>query len=69
MEADGEVFHSSPKQEQHDKERDMLLAQQGWTIVRFTDTQIEKNPQQIVQEIIRVVMQKQLAIHKKHKSA
>ena len=46
----------------HDKERDMILAQQGWTIVRFTDTQIERNPQQVVQEVIRMVMQKQLAI-------
>ena len=62
LEADGEIFHSGPKQVAHDKERDMILAQQGWTIVRFTDTQIERNPQQVVQEVIRMVMQKQLAI-------
>ena len=62
LEADGEVFHSSPKQMQHDKERDMLLAQQGWTIARFSDRDIEHNSQKVVQEIIRLVMQKQLAM-------
>jgi len=62
LEADGEIFHSAPKQVAHDKERDMILAQQGWTIVRFLDSQIEKNPQQVVQEVIKMVMQKQLAI-------
>jgi len=62
IEADGEVFHSSPKQKQHDDERDLLLAQQGWTIKRFWDKEIENEPQKVVQEIIRIVMQKQLAI-------
>jgi very-short-patch-repair endonuclease len=62
IEADGEVFHSSPQQQTHDKERDMLLAQQGWTVLRFSDRDIEHNPQQVVQAVIRVVMQKQLAI-------
>lgn len=60
VEADGEIFHSAPKQIQHDKERDMNLAHQGWTILRFNDTEIEKRPQQIVQQIIKTLMQKQL---------
>ena len=60
IEADGEIFHSAPKQIQHDKERDMNLAQQGWTILRFNDTEIEKRPQQIVQQIIKSLMSKQL---------
>jgi very-short-patch-repair endonuclease len=40
----------------------MKLSQQGWTIVRFTDEEIEKNPQGVIQNIIKVVMQKQLYI-------
>jgi very-short-patch-repair endonuclease len=62
VEADGEIFHSSPKQVTHDKERDMLLAQQGWTVLRFTDTEIERSPQQIIQQVIKTVMQKQLTV-------
>lgn len=62
IEADGEIFHSAPKQKAHDKERDMKLSQQGWTIVRFTDEEIEKNPQMVVQSIIKTFMQKQLYV-------
>jgi len=62
IEADGEIFHSAPKQVAHDKERDMKLAQQGWTIIRFTDTEIEHKPQQVIQQVIKTVMQKQLAL-------
>lgn len=62
VEADGEIFHSSPKQVAHDKERDMKLAQQGWTILRFTDTEIEHRPQQVIQQVIKTVMQKQLSL-------
>jgi len=60
IEADGEIFHSAPKQKAHDKERDMKLSQQGWTIVRFSDEEIEKNPQAVVQSIIQTVMKKQM---------
>jgi very-short-patch-repair endonuclease len=62
VEADGEIFHSAPKQVAHDKERDMKLAQQGWTVLRFTDTEIEKRSQQVIQQVIKTVMQKQLQV-------
>jgi very-short-patch-repair endonuclease len=62
VEADGEMFHSTPKQIAHDKERDMKLGQQGWTILRFNDTEIEKRSQQVLQQIIKTVMQKQLQV-------
>ena len=60
IEADGEIFHSAPKQIQHDQERDMRLQQQGWTILRYSDSEIEMNSQKVQQDIVRNVMQKQM---------
>ena len=47
IEADGEVWHSSPEQLQDDKKRDHLLATRGWTILRFDDKTIEDAPQAV----------------------
>lgn len=47
IEADGEVWHSSEEQTGDDTERDYLLAQRGWTILRFDDKSIEDSPQQV----------------------
>ncbi len=44
---DGEVWHSSEEQESSDTERDYLLAQRGWTVLRFDDKSIEDSPQQV----------------------
>ena len=62
VEADGEMFHSSPKQQTHDKERDMKLAQSGWTILRFSDTEIDNKVERVMSEILKVIMQKENAI-------
>ncbi|TRZ80659.1 DUF559 domain-containing protein [bacterium] len=64
IEADGEAFHSSPKQVQHDSERDMQLSQTGWTILRFSDTEIEKIPERVTRTIIQNIMQKELSVKK-----
>ena len=60
IEADGELFHSSPDQKQSDSERDMKLAQQGWTILRFKDSEIEKSPQQVMSSIVQGIMKKEM---------
>lgn len=62
IEADGELFHSSPKQISRDKERDMKLNQAGWTILRFTDHEIEKKPSSVMSAIVKTIMQKEMAI-------
>jgi very-short-patch-repair endonuclease len=64
IEADGEVFHSSPKQVARDKERDMKLNHQGWTILRFTDTEIDNKGQQIVRTVLQEIMRKRMWIQK-----
>jgi very-short-patch-repair endonuclease len=62
IEADGEAFHSSPKQITHDRERDMKLAQAGWTILRFQDTEIDKRIERVMNTILKTIMQKEMAI-------
>jgi very-short-patch-repair endonuclease len=62
IEADGEIFHSSPKQLTHDKERDMKLAQAGWTILRFKDSEIDKQLERVMSTIMKSIMQKESLI-------
>jgi very-short-patch-repair endonuclease len=59
IEADGEIFHSAPKQVQKDRERDRKLAQMGWTVIRFMDKEIEKQPQQAMTKIVKTIMEKE----------
>jgi len=59
VEADGETFHSSPKQIEHDKERDAKLAQIGWTILRFQDKEIEDKIDRVMSTILKTIMQKE----------
>jgi len=64
IEADGETFHSSPKQLAHDKERDMKLAQVGWTVLRFTDSEIEDQSERVMSTILKTIMQKEASLEK-----
>ena len=64
IEADGEMFHSSTKQVQRDKSRDMQLTQAGWTIIRFKDTEIEKKGQQVIGTILKNITQKETLMKK-----
>lgn len=69
IEADGEMFHSNPKQLKHDQERDKKLAQQGWTIIRFKDREIEKQAPQVMSNIVKTIMQKENFIKNQAKKA
>jgi len=62
IEVDGEMFHGSPKQIAHDKERDMKLAQLGWTILRFNDDEVNKRAERVMSTIVKVIMQKEVAL-------
>jgi len=63
LEADGETFHSSDTQIEHDKERDMKLNQLGWTILRFTEHEIEKRLPQVMSTVVKTIMQKEMALN------
>jgi very-short-patch-repair endonuclease len=62
IEADGEIFHSAPKQIQKDQERDMKLNQMGWVVLRFKDNEIEKQPQQVISKIVQTIMKQEMAV-------
>lgn len=66
-EVDGGAWHNSPEQKQDDQQRDNLLAQRGWTILRFNDNVIDEKSEG-VQEIILSYI-KQLSEKQKGKKA
>lgn len=55
VEADGEVWHNNNKKIVQDRNRDINLMKQGWTILRFTDKQIQKQPQEVAKVIYQVI--------------
>jgi len=60
VEADGEIWHNNPKSLVTDQQRDTTLARQGWTILRFTDKEIEKQPRDVatvIQQAVQTLMQ------------
>ena len=57
IEADGEIWHNNPKNLVSDQQRDTTLARQGWTILRFTDREIEKQPRDVA-TVIQQALQK-----------
>jgi very-short-patch-repair endonuclease len=57
VEADSKTFHSSPEKIASDKQRDISLASQGWTILRFTEEEIRQQPQEILNVIIKALKQ------------
>lgn len=62
VEADGEIWHNNPNKIEQDRQRDMQLAQQGWTILRFTDKEIEKQPKDVAM-VIQQALQKLLGAY------
>jgi very-short-patch-repair endonuclease len=51
IECDGEIWHGQPEQQLDDQERDNLLAQRGWSVLRFDDKAIEESPQAVKQTV------------------
>ena len=64
IEADGEVFHGSPDQIERDNARDAKLQQQGWTILRFTDKEIDNDGPKIARTLLQEVMRKKMWMKK-----
>jgi len=55
IEADGEIWHNNNKKILEDRQRDINLARQGWTILRFTDREIEKQPRDVANVITQAL--------------
>jgi very-short-patch-repair endonuclease len=67
IEADGETFHSSPKQVARDEKRDMVLRNLGWTVVRFKEKDINDQLGRVMDRIQQEIARKEefLRQHKK----
>jgi very-short-patch-repair endonuclease len=50
IELDGYDYHSSKEQRNHDSQRDRQLMAEGWMVIHFTGSQINKNVNRCVEE-------------------
>lgn len=55
VETDGERFHDNPLAFERDRKRDRVLQLRGYRVVRFTHTQIEKEPDAVITTIRRLL--------------
>lgn len=67
IEVDGYLFHSSDEQKRSDKERDAKIASHGWTIMRFTDDEIDSKLRLIIETIISCINNKEKELSLKNK--
>lgn len=55
IELDGQDYHSSPAQRAADYERERVLQTAGYTVIRFTGSEIYRDAQQCVMDALRIV--------------
>lgn len=55
VECDGHAYHSTRDQRGRDADRDRELIAQGWTVIRFTGSQIHENPERCADEVKRIL--------------
>jgi very-short-patch-repair endonuclease len=57
IECDGHDFHEKTKEQaKKDKKRDRDLVQEGYTVIRFTGSEIYKNPTICAREVINIIL-------------
>jgi len=61
VECDGLDFHASPEQIARDKRRDRLLAVRGWTVIRFTGSEIHADAGRCADEVESIVRRRIIA--------
>jgi len=59
IEVDGSLFHSTEQQQQDDRQRDAKLSQIGWTVLRFTDREVEARMRQVMDTILSYMIRKE----------
>jgi very-short-patch-repair endonuclease len=55
IEVDGHEYHSSREQRTHDAQRERLLQKLGWTVIRFTGSEIYSNANKCLDELIELI--------------
>lgn len=58
VEADGREWHSDKESIEKDKRRDSYLSSQGWTVLRFTEEEIEKKLNDVIAVISQAIRNK-----------
>lgn len=48
IECDGEIWHNTPQAIIKDQKRDAFMMERGWKVLRFSDTEINQNPDRVV---------------------
>jgi very-short-patch-repair endonuclease len=43
IECDGKAYHSTPEQKAHDKRKDIYLRKNGWKVLRFSGSRINRD--------------------------
>jgi len=64
IEVDGELFHSTDEQVASDRQRDSKLSSLGWTVVRFTDREVDSEMRQVMETVLKYVTQKEELLRK-----
>lgn len=54
VEADGQLWHSSPAQQRADAERDRLVMAQGWEVLRITWLDLVTEPERLAGRVAQV---------------
>ena len=62
IELDGHEFHSSREQRTHDAQRDRALQLAGWKIIRFTGSEIHKDADACINELIKLIPAKRRSL-------
>ena len=57
IELDGHEYHKTKEQRTHDAKRDRDLRELGWSLLRFTGTEIYQNVKQCVEQIQMILQQ------------
>jgi len=55
VEADGQEYHSSPSQIKRDDRRDKYLMKRGYTVLRFSGSQIYGSVQTCIAKIVQII--------------
>ncbi|HZH58645.1 MAG TPA: DUF559 domain-containing protein [Metabacillus sp.] len=58
IECDGKAYHSMPEQKKHDKKKDKYLRRNGWSVLRFTGSDINGNMPKVLRRIEKKVRER-----------
>jgi very-short-patch-repair endonuclease len=54
VQCDGDYWHNLPGRKVYDMKQDKKLMKKGYTIVRFTETEIKKSPENCLNKVLGV---------------